>query len=165
MESNQYRERIGSPIPVTDTAYLVVVHCLTSLCPPLSIIGKYVATGDIAPVSCVKKRRGKGFCYSLLRYPFLFSIVIAGAPLLVATSPMVTWPLLLVWTQGRGRGLAHLSPLDRDDASRRHCLDDLAHPLTCQIVVIRRNGVRSCCRRHASSSFRPFGWWGGIATL
>ena len=29
-----------------------------SLCPPLSIIDKYVANGDIAPVSCVKKRRG-----------------------------------------------------------------------------------------------------------
>ena len=52
-----------------------------SPCPPLSVIGKYVANGDIAPVSCVKKRRGEGFCYSLLRYPFLFSIVITRVPL------------------------------------------------------------------------------------
>ena len=39
--------------------------------------------------------------------------------------------------------------MDSDDDLRRHCLDDMARLLTCQVVIQplnRRADVASCCR-------------------
>ena len=63
--------------------------------PCSSIVCCHIANGDMTPVSCVKEGEGGNFCYSPLCCPSSF-IVIIEHPLLVATSPTVMWPLLLM---------------------------------------------------------------------
>ena len=52
----------------------------------------------------------------------------------VTTSPMATWPLFFMWTKERGRKLLTSNHVDSDGDMRRHCLDDVARLLTCQVV-------------------------------
>ena len=54
--------------------------------------------------------------------------------------------------RGRVRWLTCIH-VDSDDDLRRHCLDDMAHLLTCQVVFNpskRRADVASCCRSLSS---------------
>ena len=62
----------------------------------LSIVGCYIANGDVAPVSGVKKEQGRGGYgahLNLVRCLYTSHVVVVG-PLLVATSPFSMWPLL-----------------------------------------------------------------------
>ena len=84
------------------------VGCLPGCCPSLtilvrlcsSIVGCHVAVGDVAPTACVKKGEEGEVCYLPLCCPYSFVVVIEH-PLLVATSLLATWPLLLVCEQKR----------------------------------------------------------------
>jgi len=74
--------------------------------------------------------------------------VIIVHQLLVTTSPLATWPLLLVWEKERGwGGTLTLINMNSDDMCHHH-LDDVACPLMCQVIVVH-----------------PLGWWCGVATL
>jgi len=69
----------------------VVVHLFL-----LSVVGCYVADGNVAPVSGVKKewgRGGYGAHLNLVRCSYTSHVVVVG-PLLVAASPFSMWPLL-----------------------------------------------------------------------
>jgi len=62
----------------------------------LSVVGCYVADGDVAPVPGVKKERGRGGYgahLNLVCCLYTSRVVVVG-PLLVAVSPFSMWPLL-----------------------------------------------------------------------
>ena len=52
----------------------------------------------------------------------------------VTMSPVATWPLFFMWTKERGRKLLTSNHVDSDSDTRRHCLDDVARLLMCQVV-------------------------------
>jgi len=68
----------------------VVVHSFL-----LSVVGCYIANGDVAPVSGVKKEQGRGGygAHLNLVHCSYTSCVVVG-PLSVAASPFSMWPLL-----------------------------------------------------------------------
>jgi len=68
----------------------VVVHSFL-----LSIVGCYVADGDVAAVSGVKKEWGRGgYGAHLNLVCCLYTSHVVVGPLLVAVSPFSMWPLL-----------------------------------------------------------------------
>jgi hypothetical protein len=91
----------------------------------LAVVGCHVT---IAPASCVKKsKRGGSLCCS----PGIVRRRVCQ--MFVARSPLATWPCFSCEKRRRG-GDIHYSPCSADDMCR-HCLDDLARPLTCQVVT------------------------------
>ena len=92
----------------------------------------------MAPVSCVKKGGGGG----LLLLTFTLPVVLR----LLSLSSIRCWLPRRCWRRGHcclcvNKGEEKTwggSPafMDSDDDLRRHCLDDVARPLTCQIVFI-----------------------------
>ena len=62
----------------------------------LSVVGCYIADGDVAPVSGVKKERGRGGYgahLNLVCCLYTSHVVVVG-PLSVAALPFSMWPLL-----------------------------------------------------------------------
>ena len=94
---------------------------------------------------------------------------VAVRQLLVATLPLATWPLLLMWEKKRGRGgtLLTLINMNSDDETCHHCLDDVpGHFCPSSLFICWAGDVALPCCRHCwggSGSWMMIvvggGWW------
>ena len=85
--------------------------------------------------------------------------------LLVATSPTAMWLLLLMWAQGKGKGVRWFTwiHVDSDDDLCHHCLDDVACQQMCHIVLILSKWHVLMLSPPSVIVLHPLGWRRGMA--